>query len=293
MDIDSLKCFLTAAEYCNFSETAERLYLTQSTVSRRIARLEDELGAKLFERAHSTLVLTEIGKSCLNDVRSIVSRTELMCQRINRMKYEKGGTLRVLCYCPCNTDEVAKVITSFIGKHEDVRITILRTEGECTKEVLLDGTADLLLSIGEDFKNLDGINMQIMIPQHIVASVNPHHRFAGIKSINFSELKTEQVFLWERFHSPNMFDKIVKACIDNSFVNNVESIAGTMEDVLLTVVSNQGICIHSSGMNSDMHTSIPVIPIVDLDIDVDYCAVWLKDTKNTLIEPFVKEMMNI
>ncbi|WP_088200907.1 LysR family transcriptional regulator [Sinorhizobium meliloti] len=62
MDTSLLKCFLTLADTQSFSEAAERLNITQSTVSHKIARLEAHLGKQLFERTTRTCMLTSDGR---------------------------------------------------------------------------------------------------------------------------------------------------------------------------------------------------------------------------------------
>jgi LysR family glycine cleavage system transcriptional activator len=60
--LDLLEGFEAAARHLSFTKAGEELYLTQSAVSRQIKELEDQLGARLFERRHRALVLTEAGQ---------------------------------------------------------------------------------------------------------------------------------------------------------------------------------------------------------------------------------------
>lgn len=54
IDIPRIRAFLAAAECLNFTEAARRLYVTQPTLSKQIALIEDDLGFKLFVRAIAT-----------------------------------------------------------------------------------------------------------------------------------------------------------------------------------------------------------------------------------------------
>ena len=62
MELESLRVFLAAAEAGGFSPAARRLYISHSTVSRRVASLERELGVRLFDRAGRTQTLTQAGR---------------------------------------------------------------------------------------------------------------------------------------------------------------------------------------------------------------------------------------
>jgi len=67
MDIYTLQCFLTLAHDLNFTKAAEREHLTQSSLSRKINGLEDELGITLFYRDSHQVYLTEAGKEFYYD----------------------------------------------------------------------------------------------------------------------------------------------------------------------------------------------------------------------------------
>ena len=79
MEIRVLRSFLEAAREGNMTRAAERLYLSQPTVSKQIRELEEELGAKLFVRSNYSVRLTEAGmllKERAEDILSLVDRTE-------------------------------------------------------------------------------------------------------------------------------------------------------------------------------------------------------------------------
>ena len=62
MELEKLRIFLAVAECRSFSLGAKRLYISHSTVSRRVSALERELGVKLFDRGGRTQTLTEAGR---------------------------------------------------------------------------------------------------------------------------------------------------------------------------------------------------------------------------------------
>ena len=65
MDNQNLKAFITVAEVGSFSDAADRLYLTQSAISKRIALLEQQIGKRLFDRIARQVSLTEAGNELL------------------------------------------------------------------------------------------------------------------------------------------------------------------------------------------------------------------------------------
>ena len=64
MDLFSMQCFLSAAEHLNLSKAAVEMHITQPAMSAQIKKLEQEIGASLFERDSRRLVLSPAGSHC-------------------------------------------------------------------------------------------------------------------------------------------------------------------------------------------------------------------------------------
>ncbi len=76
MDIEALRAFLAVAETGSFSAAAERLFITQPAVSKRIATLESELGTPLFDRIGRRIRATTAGTALLARARAILNEVE-------------------------------------------------------------------------------------------------------------------------------------------------------------------------------------------------------------------------
>ncbi|WP_156496883.1 LysR family transcriptional regulator, partial [Alcanivorax sp. HI0083] len=72
MDTPTLTAFMAVAETGSFSAAAERLYITQPAISKRIALLEQQLEARLFDRVGRQIQLTEAGRSLLPRARQVL-----------------------------------------------------------------------------------------------------------------------------------------------------------------------------------------------------------------------------
>ncbi len=95
MDTTNLKTFIAAAELASFSLAAERLYLTQSAVSKRISALEGELGIRLFDRFGRRVSLTEAGCMLLPRARDILRQIDDSLRLITNLSGEVAGRLSI------------------------------------------------------------------------------------------------------------------------------------------------------------------------------------------------------
>ena len=72
MELNQLKCFLEVARLEHITQAAEQLHITQPALSKVIARLEDDLGVKLFDREGKNIRLNEYGRVALRYAQRIM-----------------------------------------------------------------------------------------------------------------------------------------------------------------------------------------------------------------------------
>jgi len=93
MDIAALQAFVEVADHQSFSEAAETLYLTQPAVSKRVAQLERELGARLFDRIGRRISLTNAGSELLPRARRLINDARDLKRLVSDLSGEVRGRL--------------------------------------------------------------------------------------------------------------------------------------------------------------------------------------------------------
>ena len=94
MDLKSVRIFVMAAKYLNFSKVAEALFLSQSSISKYISSLENELGDKLLIRDTKNVVLTEFGRVFLPHAIAMLDQEEQALDFVHHYK-SKGNSQTV------------------------------------------------------------------------------------------------------------------------------------------------------------------------------------------------------
>ena len=103
MDTQNLRTFLTLANVKNFTQTANLMYIAQSTVTNRIAELEKEVGKPLFIRSKKNLSLTREGLLFQDYARRIIDLEEMSIREMNAQAFSRAslriGTTNTIYEC--------------------------------------------------------------------------------------------------------------------------------------------------------------------------------------------------
>lgn len=95
MNIETLKYFQYIAKYKNITQAAKHLYISQSTLSRHIMALENELGVKLFERDNKTVALTEAGRMLYHDSDSFINHMDSLLRNVTSAGKGHSGIIKL------------------------------------------------------------------------------------------------------------------------------------------------------------------------------------------------------
>src|SRR4030088_3678477 len=93
MELHQLRYFCAAAESGSFSRAAEQSHVAQPSLSQQILKLEDELGARLFDRLGRSVRLTDVGKAFLPRARAVLRELEAARWEVLERKDSGGGTV--------------------------------------------------------------------------------------------------------------------------------------------------------------------------------------------------------
>lgn len=142
MNSDMLNTFVQLADYKNYTQTANRIFVAQSTVTNRIFELEAELGKPLFIRSKKQLQLTEEGEHFLTYAKRILELENLARKEIitlNQYKHSiRIGTTNTIYDC-----YLTKKTVNFINNNPDIKIDITIGHSLPLLQMLLDKAIDM------------------------------------------------------------------------------------------------------------------------------------------------------
>jgi len=133
MDIPAIQAFLAVAETGSFSRAAERVFITQPAVSKRISSLEASLGVPLFDRIGRSVQLTDAGRALREKAYRIVSEVEDVERLIRNFSGEVGGQLRMAASHHIGLHRLPQPLQEFHNHHPTVALEMqfMDSEGAC------------------------------------------------------------------------------------------------------------------------------------------------------------------
>ena len=145
-DLNSLAIFAQVVEANSFSEAARRMKMPTSTVSRRVAELERQLGVRLIERSTRCLRLTDIGSEVLEHAQRSTELREAVNNIASNHLTHVSGTLRVSAPPSISDSLLAPLIVAFQAEYPEVRLQVFITER--IVDQIAEGV-DLAFRVGE------------------------------------------------------------------------------------------------------------------------------------------------
>jgi Transcriptional regulator len=185
MDLRQLEYFAAVCEELHFTKAAEKLGMSQPTLSHQIRLLENELGTPLFDRIGKRIALTEAGRLLLEYSIQMFRTRKNAVDAINELRNQQRGTL-VIGAIPSDLDyRISQLIIDFHNEFPHIRLTVL-TSVEILKQVL-----EMEVDIGISILPLPDERI-VRIPlssEEYVLVVPANHELAGRSSVELEELR--------------------------------------------------------------------------------------------------------
>jgi DNA-binding transcriptional LysR family regulator len=189
MELTQLEFFISVVEEGSFSKAAERVYRTQPAVSIAIRRLEEEIGASLFERSQKTPTLTEAGEIVYDYAKRMLALRDQARDVVAELRTLQRGRVRIGANESTSLYLLPHLILQYRERHPNVKVEIYRHVSERLPREVLDRNVDFaLLAFEPEDSDLQSFPI---LRDELVLIMQPEHRLVGRESVTVKELGQE------------------------------------------------------------------------------------------------------
>ncbi|BAV07415.1 transcriptional regulator, LysR family [Filimonas lacunae] len=203
MELRQLNYFTKAAELLNFTEAAQALYISQSTLSQQIKQLEDELGIPLFNRIGKRIHLTEAGRLFLPYANQTLQDALSGREMLNDLMNLQTGSIAIGATYGL-TQLLVKALQAFTTQYPHVQVHIQYGTTDALLEQLSASKLDMVLSFASS-SPLESIAFETLFTSSLSLVVPTNHALARNKSITLKEAVTIPLILPVRSYSIRRF----------------------------------------------------------------------------------------
>jgi LysR family transcriptional repressor of citA len=200
MNHDDLLTFLTLADCRNFTRTAERLNVVQSTVSNRIRSLEETLGTLLVTRDKSGVLLTPAGEVFLEHAKIIYEQMDAALRETQMQKKYKGN-LRIGSIHWGYECFVQKLLEGFAAQHPDISISVTVGHGEELVPMICEKRLDCAVLADEVSSRNVGIRLFRETDTVFAGGRKYAHLAGGISREDVAEQELIYADIWDNYLS--------------------------------------------------------------------------------------------
>jgi DNA-binding transcriptional LysR family regulator len=186
-----LRYFLAVAELGSFSKAAVRVSVTQPTLSVGIAKLEEQLGARLFERTTRRVSLTPAGSKFLQHARRITQEYEAALREVSEAPQLKRLRAGILSTIPAR--DLERVVAAHARNSCGEALEILDSTERDIANRLSDGRLDVAITILRP--GLESFGQETLRNEPYVLFVAANHKLSGVEEIEGGELAGETMIV--------------------------------------------------------------------------------------------------
>ncbi|MCS3430190.1 LysR substrate-binding domain-containing protein [Klebsiella sp. BIGb0407] len=262
--------FIAVAEELHFNRAAKRLHMAQPPLSQAIRRLEEGIGAALFERTNRRVSLTPAGTAFLESSRKILNLLDESVEQTRRISQGIEGHLTLTFINIAPYSALLDVLRRFRNIYPAIAFTMHEATTQEQVQALEDGRADIGF-MRLSGRTAPGLRFETIFREPIVVALPVSHRLAGSKTIPLAALQDDAFVLSPRHLGQGFHDQLIELCKAAGFVPRIAQQARQLQTLIALVAGDFGIALLPASLAQDSRKDVMFRPIeVDAPDELRY-----------------------
>lgn len=221
MDIYQMKYVLALAKHRNFTQAAESCYISQSSLSQQISKLEKELGVRLFDRTTRAIRITEAGQTFVEMATGILHDVDTLEQTMATYAGFLRGTINIGAITALERIGFSQLVTDFYSRYPNLTLNIYQGKSLSLLESLEKRNIDIAFVTQPREHNYPYMDFRVVGRDEYSLIVSDKHPLAGREEVDLAELKDEDFIL--QHPDQSVSGLCMQACAEAGFTPRVIS----------------------------------------------------------------------
>lgn len=282
-DLQQLKAFIAVAEVGGFRRAAEHLDLEQSLLSRRVNKLENEIGVSLFERHRGGVRLTNAGDRLLNDLRRVFLDLDRAISSASAAGHASEGRLAVGVAVSVSAGYLRQLLLTWIQQYPDVVFEIREAGSRELLAAVMNRRLDVTFLTGSTWP--PGCDTECLWMDIPFAAVGRDSTFGGRASLTIQDLAKQRFIVSQGGCGPEIRNWLIKRLSDFGVSPRVDSFDVSREVLLNLVGLGFGISLAASLETGVDYPNVRFVPVTGEQIPFN--VVWSPENDNPALRRFL------
>ena len=287
MELRHLRYFTAVVECKGYREASRRLHIAQPSISEAVSDLEDELGLKLFSRAHRNARVTPEGEIFYEDAVRILQQAETAILTAKRAAEGKVGRLSIGFIGSATLSFLPDLIRRYKLEYPNVKLALHDLYPAELDKACDRGEIDIAITRTLSLERSKNRQSRVLLRDPLVAVV-PRSRKLKLKSkkIRLADLAKERFILFHRQGAPGVFDTIVGACRSQGFSPQVENEPNSMQTILSLVEAEEGVAIVPASISNLRSNGVQFVLLIP-NLHLDLIVAWQLGEPSVVLRTFL------
>ncbi len=292
-DLDLLSAFVAVAEERHFGRAADRLHVAQPVISRRVQRLERDIGVALLERSTRHVTVTDAGAVLLDDARRLLHDAELASARARRVAQGVLGRLTIGFVESAAFELLTPLLRELEARVPEVTLELreLSTEQQLV-ELHADVDVAIVRELGEHELDGEGLHGRHLLAERLQVAVPRRHRLARRDAVELHELAELPFVMFPRPPVPRLHDHLLAVCQAAGFHPDIAAHASQYPTMLAMVAAARGVALAPSCVRAIVPRDVRLVPVADVHATTDLSLAWQRDDAPVL-DTFVQAALAV
>ena len=260
MDIKQISYFMAVAQEGSYSRAAEKLNVSQPTLSIAVKKLEDELGTRLFYAFDRRQCLTDEGLRLLEGSRQLMDIYQKTVEDVKITNEHSAGSFTLGLSPLFGACFFGDLIPSFSAAYPNIKINMIEDGAYKIDQRILDGSVDIAVTLNTE--QLSAFGSCHFSTQRNVALLHRIHPLAGAESITVSQLRSDQFAIFNEDFI--LHRQILSACRAAGFRPKIALLSSQWDFMVELVSRNRAVSILPKPvMDKHPDPNIRCVPLTD------------------------------